>query len=556
MKYILLFISVLTLSSHYCQSAQIDINNINATVETKGVLFNKNASSDHGFEALKGTGSHTIYATSLWMAGKDINNQIKAALGTYGNNTDSYITGPLTVNSSTANDSTYAYGDASITPSVSQSYNDVYCVTASEIDEFVAFTQCTNDPDCNIDFPNYSIPSSILNWPAHGNVAANQDFYMAPFVDVDGDNLYNPMSGDYPCIKGDKYAWIITNDKNPNNLICDPIGIEIHTEIYSYVADNSNPLSRTIFVGHDIINRSTQTMFDFYVGVVTDFDIGCSIDDYVGSFPELNSFFGYNGVSGDLNCSPTSYSGTPPAQSTTFLNANMSHSMAINVGSGTYNDLPNTVEQYYNYLQAKFKDGTSLYYGGNGHFGSAGTTGATYDYHYPQNAPSGLSDWTEASNSNNPGERLMVGSVGPFLFTPGMMIDLDLAYVYSRASNGNNISSVLTLENDIQEVQNYYDNLNQDCFSGFPVSVVDSKEILVNVYPNPFEDIINIKMQNVTENTYYEITDIFGKKITSGVMNQNLTLDINLGEIPQGFYILSIKNDYNQNLFSQKIIKN
>ena len=39
-------------------------------------------------------------------------------------------------------------------------------------------------------------------------------------------------------------------------------------------------------------------------------------------------------------------------------------------------------------------------------------------------------------------------------------------------------------------------------------------------------------------------------------MNQNLTLDINLGEIPQGFYILSIKNDYNQNLFSQKIIKN
>ena len=49
------------------------------------------------------------------------------------------------------------------------------------------------------DFPDgYAYPSYFDEYPAHGNPGLNQDYYLAPFLDFDGDGSYNPAAGDYP----------------------------------------------------------------------------------------------------------------------------------------------------------------------------------------------------------------------------------------------------------------------------------------------------------------------------------------------------------------------
>jgi hypothetical protein len=58
-----------------------------------------------------------------------------------------------------------------------------------------------NDPGAllsDLEFAGYTIPKFILEWPAHGNLANKEDYYLAPFYDYNGDGNYNPYDGDYP----------------------------------------------------------------------------------------------------------------------------------------------------------------------------------------------------------------------------------------------------------------------------------------------------------------------------------------------------------------------
>ena len=45
-----------------------------------------------------------------------------------------------------------------------------------------------------------------------GDTSLGQAPYLAPFVDVDYDGLYNPALGDYPDVMGDQAIFFIFND--------------------------------------------------------------------------------------------------------------------------------------------------------------------------------------------------------------------------------------------------------------------------------------------------------------------------------------------------------
>ena len=75
-------------------------------------------------------------------------------------------------------------------------------LTKSEIDNHI-----TNYSD-----PNYQVPEAIISWPAHGDIALGQNYNLAPYIDVNDNNIYDPYNGDYPCIKGDEAIYMIRND--------------------------------------------------------------------------------------------------------------------------------------------------------------------------------------------------------------------------------------------------------------------------------------------------------------------------------------------------------
>jgi hypothetical protein len=103
-------------------------------------------------------------------------------------------------------------------------------------------------------------------------------------------------------------------------------------------------------------------------------------------------------------------------------------------------------------------------------------------------------------------------------------------------------------------VKDYSCSNRSDCFSiEVPTNSINSKENeQFKVYPNPFNDQINIEFKQTLQNANIEIKDLSGKSVYKE--NFKLVDKINIPlEIPSGMYLIEIRN--NQNYWIQKITK-
>ena len=73
------------------------------------------------------------------------------------------------------------------------------------------------------------------------------------------------------------------------------------------------------------------------------------------------------------------------------------------------------------------------------------------------------------------------------------------------------------------------------------------------IYPNPFDNIINVEFQNQKDNLEVELIDILGKTIISEEYNNVQSIRISAEQLTQGIYFLRIKSD-NQSI-TRKVIK-
>jgi hypothetical protein len=82
----------------------------------------------------------------------------------------------------------------------------------------------------------------------------------------------------------------------------------------------------------------------------------------------------------------------------------------------------------------------------------------------------------------------------------------------------------------------------------------------INIYPNPFSNIINIDCMNLAAQSSVEIliTDLAGKAVyreTNYDVQFNSKLNVDLSTIESGIYLASITDD-NFNTITKRIIKN
>ncbi len=85
------------------------------------------------------------------------------------------------------------------------------------------------------------------------------------------------------------------------------------------------------------------------------------------------------------------------------------------------------------------------------------------------------------------------------------------------------------------------------------VGIQDMKNnAIVKIYPNPFQDYINVEIQEMYNVIEIQIIDVFGKVVLKQNVNQK-QLSIPLTDIANGFYILQLK-DNNQQITNYKII--
>jgi hypothetical protein len=162
--------------------AFLDVNNIRARINTGGdMLWNFDRAQ---YFVPAGSQKTSMFSASLWIGGLDVNGQLKLAGQRYRGNGDDYWPGPISID-----------GTASVDEETCSAYDKLFKITRAEVDEFLNWWNSTNRSE---EFPDYNIPNSILEWPAHGDVSKNQSYYLAPFYDENGDGDYDPNQGDYP----------------------------------------------------------------------------------------------------------------------------------------------------------------------------------------------------------------------------------------------------------------------------------------------------------------------------------------------------------------------
>ncbi|MBE2247600.1 MAG: hypothetical protein IAE67_10110, partial [Candidatus Competibacteraceae bacterium] len=441
---------------HFAQtSQQIDINNINAQINTKGFLFNDPYNFLPGFEAPKGSGKHSIYAANLWMG-----NSTNLAASTYYLDSMDYNHGPLT-----------SFGTT--TPSVETQFNKVWKVTKAEIDYHIGVTT-----GAIID-PGYIIPQAIATWPAHGYIyGSNYSTYLAPFVDVNTNNTYNPSSGDYPRIKGDMATYIIYNDFTQHKLSGgQSIGVEIHQMAYAFGCSSSAALDNTIFVEYKIINKTANTYPNFYFGLWSDIDIGNASNEFVECDVNRSCYFQFNNNGTDANTgSSIGYGNYHPTQGVVILSGpwmdadgidnsktwngsstwspngigfedgiqdnerwGMTSFMHNNSNGLAWQANPTTASQFHNVMKSYWVDNSYLRYGGLGH-----ATNYSIDspskFTYPGSSDptrygtSGWSypSWDAISVGQAQADEKSIGGMGPVTFGPGHVQIIEVAYVFAQ----------------------------------------------------------------------------------------------------------------------------
>ena len=283
----------------------------------------------------------SLYAGSLWIAGLDVNNQLKCAAVRFRQDGNDFWTGPLSIKEASIDDVTCAQWD------------QLFKITRAEVDEFLSHLDETTGAFIPSD--DYSIPKIITDWPAHPEVVGGNvsgvSHYMAPFFDRDGDGEYNPMAGDYPyydidnelchtkiptmeetyfgtvhgsilsdqVLKGDQTLWWVFNDKGNSHTESQgsAIGIEVRGQAFAFATNDE--INNMSFCSYEIINRSTYKLKGTFFCPWTDVDLGYAKDDYVGCDVLRGLGYGYNGDNQDGSGEPEAYGNQPPAVGVDFF---------------------------------------------------------------------------------------------------------------------------------------------------------------------------------------------------------------------------------------------
>ena len=501
----------------------------------------------------------------------------------------------------------------------------------------------------NFSNPDYVMPEAIFSWPAHGDITKGQSSNLAPYIDIDNNNIYEPHNGDYPCIKGDEAIFMIRNDvgnfhtesghydirrlystnlspyidsnihqqnylgvdtflinndtsiyyylySNTNfnwgNLTTEQffididtlfyenkIGLEQHLMFYSFDDSTNQALHHSIFVENTLYNRQDKNFDSLMVGIWNDSDLGLYYNDFIGCNVELNMGYCFNGDETDGGL--YGYGTTPPAIGIKLLDTDMHAFVHYKNNNTVVTGYPENKQHHHNYLLAKWRDGLDITYGGDGRGGSIpskfmfpgnsdpegiGTNGliTSEDWEEPEG-------WTEENAGHTPGDRYFVQSIGPFQFHSGDVINLNYAFVWSRASEGDNLASVEKLFTDAQIIQDFFDTYNftclvqlgtyncevngcedpqngtgsystfEECEKNCDVSIFET-DFKANIFPNPSSNLFFVEFYS-TGQIELSVTNILGEQVYFESVKSigDISTQIDLSNYSKGVYNLTIK---------------
>ena len=534
--------------------ADLDINNVRTLILGSGDFWWD--LNNARYEVPKGSGKNSMFAGALWLGGIDEADQLKLAAMTYRSRGVDYWPGPL------SDDNT-----ASVTEATCQKYNRHWTVFRSEVQTHASWIECKEDPNCNPSerFPGYegNIPTSIQNWPGNG-VDGELPNKLAPYFESDTNGtpgFYEP-EWDYPgydlyrqldcrrkevdILYGDQTVWWVYNDKGNvhSETQAGALGFEIRAQAFAFTSNDE--INNMTFNNYRIINKSTFTLADTYFGTWFDPDLGNHLDDIIGSDIARGLGYCYNGDNNDEGAN--GYGINPPAIGFDFFQGPfadyfdgldndrdgcidgvrdeetglcvtedpatgvneriiMSGFMYYNNGTSAGNPAatsdPSNGQEFYNYLQSKWKDGRNLVIetpsgpgntaNGDGYSNDASLTPTRFAYPgisfdtTGAYEPSQPIDWWESPN--NQADKRGLHCAGPFSLLPGALNFITTGNVWARNQNS---SDLFASVNDVLIADDKAQQLFDNCFeildgpASPDIEIVSLDKKLVINFLNPY----------------------------------------------------------------------
>lgn len=502
----IVFLSCACLVAHAQSTQTLESNNASALINNSGVLFNHSSTLKGAYKVPKSDDPTLIYFSSFWFAGKDENDNLGLAGLVYGLSGNDFQPGPFSA--------TESYADSQY---LSKYGTSIWRISLTEINDHIA----------NWNEPGYLMPESILNWPGNGDSNLGVSHYLAPFVDLNVNGVYEPELGEYPVLKDcESVVYMILNDDRLHTETGgERLGIEIHFIFYQY--STIGFLNDATLIDVVVYNRSSKTWDDFKIGMFMDPDMGNYADDYVGSNPDKNLFFVYNGDNNDETVGASfGYGVNPPAFGVISLNRDLTS--FISYESNAPKKVPLYPIECWNNLNGLYSDASQIL-DNNGE-----PTKLMYTGH-----PSTSNSYSQYQMGEIAGDRRILASYDMDYLALGASKKISLAIIYYR--NGNHLQNVTGLFSVADQIQNLYDNQLIGCDtelpSGLGIVTTESKQLLV--YPNPATDNVVIQLESQEEGTV-SIYALSGSEVIN-IPIQGAQTMISTAHLNKGIYFINVQ---------------
>jgi hypothetical protein len=486
-----------TQTTPFNTTADIDIANIRAGHLVHGDMWWNPATGTPACEYPKGSGKNVSYLGALWMSGFDPSSNLVVSAQEFRQNGTDYWPGPI--------DTTTIIIQKRIN---SQNWARIWKINAVQVDSFVHHLYTAS-----------TIPKDMVEWPAKGNpnakgasTALTISQSMAPFVDVNADGVYNTADGDFPKIKGDQMLWWIYSDFGitHSNNSTGSFMVEIKQSAYAYkrgtIADD------IIFYEYDITNKSSKTYSGFRMGLMTDAELGASLDDYVGFDSSHRMGFVYNGTSTDVV-----YGTNPPVAGITFLEfpGDMPGSYVPAGSFMHYTNMQNTPSgnpigplEHWRIMNSSDRVGTPL----------------------PNGRKYSAVDKEECVNNDPLNDRRYAVASNDITFSAGSTKKMTMALVISPDGGGCPNTTLTGIRTVADTAWNLYRNPPTPAGINTPPSAQ-----ALHIYPNPVNTFLYIDQPDGSKGNV-TIYDAVGRNIGLKVTTQGIKMVIDTRDLPSGLY--------------------
>lgn len=469
--------------------AYLDIGNIRAGVAPNSKLFHNNRTNRPAFRAPRSGDVHSIRAVSPWLMGMHGGASHSAA--PYGADQLASQAGPHAV-----------WMDADF----QERYHQVW-----KLDQGMIAYHADHWQD-----PDYEVPYAIRTWPGNGRVANGEPARIAPFADLNGNDLYEPLAGEYPLIRGDQAIYSILHSIPSDFWVYPLMDLDIGIMVYAFDDSTNADIYNTVFTNFTIINRGSEDYTDVRFGLYTDLELGNADDDHYGCDSLQSLHYVYNADDLDETAGLPGYGAAIPAQGAMFLNSEMNSFTAPVINSSLPDHMNGTQ------LGAPFMQ-----------------TGYPSHFQYPGGA------FTQEAAGELPQDRGSIGSIGPLTLNMGDTLCVDMAFPFALAPSGNRLESLDALILRSAAIHAWYatQDVNCDEIPNLIAHVKEATRLEMALYPVPAQDQVMVRCPQLNSGAELQLLNGMGQVVRTLAWpagREEIRVDLN--GVPNGLYIVRLSN--------------